>query len=142
MIDERDVVSNAEIYENATVFPLPLLSKDYKQCMSLGRIIVVNPNGKHLENAIKLLEIISEEQKETGSLGVVYKNLSDYPSGINTETDAFKKIYEINSNAIICDHGIANDIYVNEIREYQNGTIDLETAIKSMQRKEDAYRNE
>ena len=54
----------------------------------------------------------------------------------------FKELYEIKEKAIIGDDSVLNDIFLNEVPAYQNAEIDLDTAIKSMQRKEDAYRNE
>ena len=142
MMTENTVLSDFNNMDGIEVYPLPLISEAYKQSINVPLVAIVNPNGKNRDNAIKVMEQLMIYMRESGKLGAVYKNLEDYPESINTETQIFKSIYDINSNAIVTDHGILNEILNNEIREFQKGNIDLDTAIKSMQRKEDAYRNE
>ena len=147
-----NVIKYDKLNSGTEVYPVPLLSEDYSQAVRLSQVAVVNPYGRHRDNAVKLLEALAVEMRENGNLGVSYKDPADYlsvsytdlkePKGIDTESRAFKAIYEIVSNAVICDYGMINDYLLNEIRNYQYGEIDFETAIKSMQRKEDAYRNE
>jgi len=148
----KDVIKYEKLSNGTEIYPVPLISEDYSQAVRLTQVAVVNPYGKHRENAVKLLEALAVEMRENGNLGVSYKDPADYlsviytdlkePKGIDTESRAFKAVYEIVSNAVICDYGMINDYLLNEIRNYQYGEIDFETAIKSMQRKEDAYRNE
>ena len=152
MCSSKDVLKYDKLNSGTEIYPVPLLSEDYDQAIRLTQVAVVNPYGKHRENAVKLLEALAVEMRENGNLGVSYKDLADYhsvlyedlkePKGMDTESKAFKAIYEINSNAIISDYGMINDYIVNEIYNYQYGNIDFETAIKSMQRKEDTNRNE
>ena len=152
MCSAKDVIKYEKLSDGTEIYPVPLISEDYSQAVRLTQVAVVNPYGKHRENAVKLLEALAIEMRENGNLGVSYKDPADYlsvsytdlkePKGIDTESRAFKAVYEIVSNAVICDYGMINDYLLNEIRNYQYGNIDFETAIKSMQRKEDAYRNE
>ena len=80
--------------------------------------------------------------RKNGIGGVMYNDTEDYPEHYYTDTDTFRDIFAICKDALVMDHGMGNDYYYHEIAEYQRKMIDLETAVKSMQRKEDAYRNE
>jgi len=152
MCSAKDVLKYDKLNNGTEIYPMPLLSENYSQAVRLSHVAVVNPYGRHRENAVKLLEVLAVEMRENGNLGVSYKDPADYlsvsykdlkdPKGIDIDSKAFKAIYEIANNAVICDYGMINDYIVNEIYNYQYGKIDFETAIKSMQRKEDTYRNE
>ena len=142
MMTSSEILSRYNNADSIKLFPLPLLSDQYKQTVKVPLVAVVNPNGKNRENAIRLLECLSEYLRETGKIGVYYKDAADYPDTVDTETSVFKQLYDINSRAVVADFGILNEICLNEIRQFQNHTIDLDTAVKSIQRKEDAYRNE
>ena len=140
---EENFENEYDALKNGKIYPLPLLSEDYKQSVGIARVFVVNPYGKNKENALKLLEVIAEEIRKNGSGGVMYKDFDDYSTEhYDTTSDVFKTIYDINSNAVVSGFGLSGDYFCNEVREYNKGNIDLDTAIKSMQRKEDAFRNE
>lgn len=142
MVSESDLYSHPELFEGIEIFPLPLLSSEYKQTVDIGVVAVVNPYGKNKENAMKLMDQISELVKEKGITGVVYKEPKENEERFTIDTGIIKKLYSIKKNAIVKETGVAADIFINDIPAYQRGEIDLDTAIKSMQRKEDAYRNE
>ena len=140
---EENFENEYDALKNGKIYPLPLLSEDYKQSVGIARVFVVNPYGKNKENALKLLEVLAEEIRKNGSGGVMYKDFDDYSTEhYDTTSDIFKTIYDINSNAVVSGFGLSGDYFCNEVSEYNKGNIDLDTAIKSMQRKEDAFRNE
>lgn len=142
MVSESDMLNYPDIFNEAEVIPMPLLSDSYKQIVHVNLVAVINPYGKNKDKAIKLLESLAELIRENGTNGLIYKDITNYGQGFDTESEVFRGLYQIRENAIVAESGIVGDIYTNEIPAYQRGEIDLDTAIKSVQRKEDAYRNE
>ena len=103
---------------------------------------MINPYSKNKDNAIRVLETISDYLHDNGKLGGVYKDRSRYSSIIDTESKLFNSLYGLTKDAIVTVHGITNDVMMNEVEAYKNGDIDLDTAVSSIQRKEDIYLNE
>ena len=142
MVSEWDILNNGELFKKAEIYPIPLISSEYSQDIYLGRIAVINPYGKNRDKAVRVMESIVKRSKQSGINGIIYSDINEYGSGFNPDSKLFKELYEIKEKAIIGDDSVLNDIFLNEVPAYQNAEIDLDTAIKSMQRKEDAYRNE
>lgn len=142
MVGVNDIMTRESLKEGTTVSPLPLISGGYKQSITIPLIAIVNPNGKNRDKAIHFLEDYSEYIRKNGNAGMIYKDISDYPDFYSTDSKIFNDVYDICKDALVMDHGMANDYYFNEITDYQSGKIDIDTALRSMQRKEDAYRNE
>ena len=142
MVSEWDILNNEELFTKAEIYPLPLISPEYTQDIYIGRIAVINPYGKNRDKAVKVMESIVERSKQSGINGIIYSDINEYDPDIDPDSKLFKDLYEIREKAIIGDDSVLNDIFLNEVPAYQRAEIDLDTAIKSMQRKEDAYRNE
>ncbi len=142
IVGSGDIMKNDIMRDSTEIYPIPLISEDEKQGMPIGSIAVINPYGDNKENAIKFLEKYAVYLRKTGSLGFILKDKNDYPDSFDVYSKAFESLYEIGEKSVVLDYGITADIFYNEITDYQYGKIDLENAIKSMQRKEDAYRNE
>ena len=138
MVTERDILNEDILPEGARIYPIPPISKEYKPECNVSMVMVINPNSRHKENALKVLEAVTEFNHQTGQLGVVYENISDYPEFYETDSDFFKQIYEINKNAVFSPGGIALSVWSNDIRPYQQKKTDLDTVIKAMQDKEAA----
>ena len=138
MVTERDILNEDILPEGARIYPIPPISKEYKPECNVSMVMVINPNSRHKENALKVLEAVTEFNHQTGQLGVVYENISDYPDFYETDSDVFKQIYEINKNAVFSPGGIALSVWSNDIRPYQQKKTDLDTIIKTMQDKEAA----
>lgn len=138
MVTERDILNEDILPEGARIYPIPPISKEYKPECNVSMVMVINPNSRHKENALKVLEAVTEFNHQTGQLGVVYENISDYPEFYETDSDFFKQIYEINKNAVFSPGGIALSVWSNDIRPYQQKKTDLDTVIKTMQDKEAA----
>lgn len=142
MINENILLQNHEKLADLKVYPIPGILREDRSSIMLPLIAIVNPNGENIENALKVMESLAVYIRESGKLGIVFKEVSEYPDSIDTESESFKTLYDINSRAIVADYGITSDILLNEVRRFQKKEIDLDTAIRSIQRKEDAYRNE
>ena len=143
MVSEKDVFcGKLSSSENMSFYPLPMLSKEFKTTISLNMIAVINPKGKNIDKALKYMESLADYLRKSGTLGIIYKDIGSYGGSYDTSSDIFRTIYDINRDAIVTDHGMINDLLTNEIMSYQHKNIDLTTAIRSMQRKEDSYRNE
>lgn len=142
MVGINDVINREKLREGTSIISLPLISDEFKQSITIPLVAIVNPNGKNKEKAVRFLEDYVEYIRKNGIGGVMYNDTEDYPEHYYTDTDTFRDIFAICKDALVMDHGMANDYYYHEIAEYQRKMIDLETAVKSMQRKEDAYRNE
>jgi hypothetical protein len=142
MVAANELLFNDGWSDDFNIYGLPLLDKTDKQCISLHQVAVINPYSKNKDNAVKVLETISDYLHDNGSLGVVYKDRSRYSSIIDTESKLFNSLYNLTEEALVTVHGITNDVIINEVEAYQNGDIDLDTAISSIQRKEDIYLNE
>lgn len=138
MVTERDILNEDILPEGARIYPIPPISKEYKPECNVSMVMVINPNSRHKENALKVLEAVTEFNHQTGQLGVVYENISDYPEFYETDSDFFKQIYEINKNAVFSPGGITLSVWSNDIRPYQQKKTDLDTVIKTMQDKEAA----
>ena len=138
MVTERDILNEDILPEGARIYPIPPISKEYKPECNVSMVMVINPNSRHKENALKVLEAVTEFNHQTGQLGVVYENISDYPEFYETDSDFFKQIYEINKNAVFSPGGITLSVWSNDIRPYQQKETDLDTVIKTMQDKEAA----
>ena len=138
MVTERDILNEDILPEGARIYPIPPISKDYRPEYNGQMVMVINPNSRHKENALKVLEAVTEFNHQTGQLGVIYDNISDYPDFYETDSDVFKQIYEINKNAVFSPGGIALSVWSNDIRPYQQKKTDLDTVIKTMQDKEAA----
>ena len=138
MVTERDILNEDILPEGARIYPIPPISKDYRPEYNGQMVMVINPNSRHKENALKVLEAVTEFNHQTGQLGVIYENISDYPDFYETDSDVFKQIYEINKNAVFSPGGIALSVWSNDIRPYQQKKTDLDTVIKTMQDKEAA----
>ncbi len=138
MVTERDILNEDILPEGARIYPIPPISKEYKPECNVSMVMVINPNSRHKENALKVLEAVTEFNHQTGQLGVIYENISDYPDFYETDSDVFKQIYEINKNAVFSPGGIALSVWSNDIRPYQQKKTDLDTVIKTMQDKEAA----
>lgn len=138
MVTERDILNEDILPEGARIYPIPPISKDYRPEYNGQMVMVINPNSRHKENALKVLEAVTEFNHQTGQLGVIYENISDYPEFYETDSDFFKQIYEINKNAVFSPGGIALSVWSNDIRPYQQKKTDLDTVIKTMQDKEAA----
>lgn len=138
MVTEREILNEDILPEGARIYPIPPISKEYKPEYNASMVMVINPNSRHKENALKVLEAVTEFNHQTGQLGVVYENISDYPEFYETDSDFFKQIYEINKNAVFSPGGIALSVWSNDIRPYQQKKTDLDTVIKTMQDKEAA----
>lgn len=141
MVGVNDILTKDYLSVGTSIIPLPLISDGYRQSITIPLIAIVNPNGKHKENAIRFLEDYSEYIRENGMAGLIYKDRKDYPD-YYLDIETYNDIYEICKDALVMDHGMGNDYFYNEIKDYQSGEIDIDIALKSMQRKEDAYRNE
>ena len=142
MVAANEVLFNDSWSDDFDIYGIPLLYDTDKQCISLYQVAVINPYSKNIDNAIKVLEAMSEYLHDNGSLGTVYKDRSDYSSVIDTGSKRFTSLYALTGDALVTVHGITNDVMMNEVEAYQNGNIDLDTAISSIQRKEDIYLNE
>lgn len=138
MVTERDILNEDILPEGARIYPIPPISMDYRPKYNGQMVMVINPNSRHKENALKVLEAVTEFNHQTGQLGVIYENISDYPDFYETDSDVFKQIYEINKNAVFSPGGIALSVWSNDIRPYQQKKTDLDTVIKTMQDKEAA----
>ena len=138
MVTERDILNEDILPEGARIYPIPPISKEYKPECNVSMVMVINPNSRHKENALKVLEAVTEFNHQTGQLGVIYENISDYPEFYETDSDFFKQIYEINKNAVFLPGGITLSVWSNDIRPYQQKKTDLDTVIKTMQDKEAA----
>ena len=138
MVTERDILNEDILPEGARIYPIPPISKEYKPEYNASMVMVINPNSRHKENALKVLEAVTEFNHQTGQLGVIYENISDYPEFYETDSDFFKQIYEINKNAVFSPGGITLSVWSNDIRPYQQKKTDLDTVIKTMQDKEAA----
>jgi len=138
MVTERDILNEDILPEGARIYPIPPISKDYRTEYNGQMVMVINPNSRHKENALKVLEAVTEFNHQTGQLGVIYENISDYPEFYETDSDFFKQIYEINKNAVFLPGGITLSVWSNDIRPYQQKKTDLDTVIKTMQDKEAA----
>ena len=138
MVTERDILNEDILPEGARIYPVPPISKEYKPECNVSMVMVINPNSRHKENALKVLEAVTEFNHQTGQLGVIYENISDYPDFYETDSDVFKQIYEINKNAVFSPGGIALSVWSNDIRPYQQKKTDLDTVIKTMHDKEAA----
>ena len=142
MVAANEVLFNDSWSDDFDIYGVPLLYDTDKQCISLYKVAVINPYSKNIDNAIKVLEAMSEYLHDNGSLGTVYKDRSDYSSVIDTGSKRFTSLYALTGDALVTVHGITNDVMMNEVSAYQSGNIDLDTAISSIQRKEDIYLNE
>jgi len=138
MVTEKEILNEDILPEGARIYPVPPVSKDYRPDYNGQMVMVINPNSRHKENALKVLEAVTEFNHQTGQLGVVYENIDDYPDFYETDSDVFKQIYEINKNAVFSPGGISLSVWGNDIRPYQRKETDLDTVIKIMQDKEAA----
>ncbi|MBR5177422.1 MAG: hypothetical protein IKW90_01320 [Lachnospiraceae bacterium] len=139
LVAANELLNNEGWSDEFDIYGLPLLDENDKQCISLYQVAVINPNSKNKENAVKVLETISDYLRDNGKLGVVYKDRSRYSSVIDTDSKLFNSLYDLTKDALVTVHGITNDVMMNEVESYKNGDIDLDTAISSIQRKEDIY---
>lgn len=138
MVTEREILNEDILPEGARIYPIPPISKEYKPECNVSMVMVINPNSRHKENALKVLEAVTDFNHQTGQLGVIYENISDYPEFYETDSDFFKQIYEINKNAVFSAGGITLSVWGNDIKPYQQKKTDLDTVIKTMQDKEAA----
>ncbi len=142
LVAANELLFNDGWSDEFDVYGIPLLDENDKQCISMYQVAVINPYSKNKDNAIRVLETISDYLHDNGKLGVVYKDRSRYSSIIDTESKLFNSLYGLTKDAIVTVHGITNDVMMNEVEAYKNGDIDLDTAVSSIQRKEDIYLNE
>ena len=138
MVTEREILTEDILPDGARIYPIPPVSKDYKPEYNGSLVMVINPNSRHKENAVKVLEAVTEFTHQTGQLGVVYEDIDAYPDFYETDSDIFKQIYDINKNAIFSPGGITESVWCNDIRPYQLKETDLDTVIKIIQEKETA----
>ena len=139
LVAANELLNNEGWSDEFDIYGLPLLDANDKQCISLYQVAVINPYSKNKDNAVKVLETISDYLRDNGKLGVVYKDRSRYSSVIDTDSKLFNSLYGLTEDAVVTVHGITNDVMMNEVEAYKNGDIDLDTAISSIQRKEDIY---
>ena len=142
MVDSNAIMIYENLRNGTEIYPMPLISENEVQGIPIGSVAVVNPYGDHREKAIEFMEKYAAYLRENGRIGYIFKDKTDYPDSVHPDSSAFQALHEIYEKAIVMDYGVTADIFYNEISDYQQGKIDLDTAIKSMQRKEDAYRNE
>lgn len=142
ILSVSEVLAREELRQGTKVYPTPRITKNSKQDLAVTKVAIINPNGKHKEEAVKYLETLTGYLAENNVLGVVYKDQEAYQGWLDLQDPCIRAIYDINANSVVRDCGIAADIYINDVKAYQHKEIDLDAAIKSIQRKEDAYRNE